>query len=345
MTVKTGKQDKDINDAYDDILRLLGCLTLFTVANLIKRLFAKVMSLKFHQTSSHRKTEIALRKEHFLKALLRPRMKARKDLQMAESYQRFKSMVDLSQLSQSSSRADRRFKYWGSKQRSTSSKDDTRDESHSRGMAEDADNSGFPIKIQVHDTTDSSNGRRCKLQASQEVEEPQENRPFPTLVTDNSDIDDPIVRANVLNQLTKLEHYIRKTSLQVAFRDELNRMEKSDVTSDIDVKRAAYYLYWNLKSDINSHIKKENLEAFLHPSEIDEAFDMLDVDRDNQISIHDCVQAVRSIYQERKNLALTLRDARSINKSLELLIGIGIHLLFIFLYLWVFDSNNVGQVR
>ena len=46
--------------------------------------------------------------------------------------------------------------------------------------------------------------------------------------------------------------------------------------------------------------------------------------------------AVINIYRERKFLAATLKDTHTVVGRLELMIGIGVHLLFIFFYLLIF---------
>lgn len=75
MFVNDEGQTSAVNTANSVILRLFGCITLFMVANLIKRLLAKMMSLKFTGSNQKAKMEVALKKEQLLKALMRPRPK------------------------------------------------------------------------------------------------------------------------------------------------------------------------------------------------------------------------------------------------------------------------------
>ncbi len=46
--------------------------------------------------------------------------------------------------------------------------------------------------------------------------------------------------------------------------------------------------------------------------------------------------------QERKKLALTLKDAKSVVSKLELVCGVVIHIAFLLLYLWVFEVRPFG---
>ena len=55
-----------------------------------------------------------------------------------------------------------------------------------------------------------------------------------------------------------------------------------------------------------------------------------------QVSLHDIRDAVINIYRERKFLAATLRDTRTVVSRLELVIGVVVHLVFLFFYLLIF---------
>ena len=46
------------------------------------------------------------------------------------------------------------------------------------------------------------------------------------------------------------------------------------------------------------------------------------------------------IYKERKNLAYTLQDARGVVSKLELIMGVMMHVLFVFFYLIIFDVRR-----
>ena len=55
-----------------------------------------------------------------------------------------------------------------------------------------------------------------------------------------------------------------------------------------------------------------------------------------QVSLHDIRDSVINIYRERKFLAATLRDTRTVVSRLELVIGVVVHLVFLFFYLLIF---------
>lgn len=375
MLVETSAQKKDINDAYEIILEILACILIFTIGNLLKRLGAKYMALKFHETAHHEKMKTALRKEHYLKSLLRPKMRAVKELGRdgAASNPSLPSLF--SGMRQRSSWGQNGSKQWSELSSNLSSKSENKDMSFFSEMhaisnhnnegsnGKETLSNGYPINIKI-ESLNQRNERKGQFlpdleeskmedDSHEESDHVVENnkdankvKPFPKLDIHHDDINNPKVRARVLHHLTKLEQYIRKTSLEVTFRDELNRVEKSNVSTDLDAKRVAYYLFWNLKPDIGaSCITEKDLRPFLWESEVSDAFKMLDVDGDEKIKLKDCIEAVKLIHKERRDLALTLRDAKAINNSLEFLMGLVIHVLLIFIYLWILGADNVSQAR
>jgi small-conductance mechanosensitive channel len=155
----------------------------------------------------------------------------------------------------------------------------------------------------------------------------------------------PLRRDEVMTRLARLERYIRKTNLEVTYRDALNKMEKSEVTNEDEAKRIGLYLFWNVKSDFEkSSISKEDLEEFIPQDDVDDAYDMLDDDGDGIVTSTDCVSAVQTIYQERLNLAASLKDTRSIAGSLEVMIGIIIHLVFVMIYFYILFAVTFNQI-
>ena len=62
------------------------------------------------------------------------------------------------------------------------------------------------------------------------------------------------------------------------------------------------------------------------------------------MSLHDIRDAVINIYRERKFLAATLRDTRTVVGRLELIIGVVVHLVFIFFYLLIFRVRRSPSV-
>ena len=71
---------------------------------------------------------------------------------------------------------------------------------------------------------------------------------------------------------------------------------------------------------------------------------MLDDDGDGIVTSTDCVSAVQTIYQERLNLAASLKDTRSIAGSLEVMIGIIIHLVFVMIYFYILFAVTFNQI-
>ena len=80
-----------------------------------------------------------------------------------------------------------------------------------------------------------------------------------------------------------------------------------------------------------------DLEQLLPKEKAAKALKVLDVDGDGKVSLHDMRDAVIQIYNERKNLAFTLKDTWTVVGKLEFVIGISIHLLFGFFYLLIFE--------
>ena len=57
------------------------------------------------------------------------------------------------------------------------------------------------------------------------------------------------------------------------------------------------------------------------------------------VSLAELKEAVVGVYQERKNLALTLRDTKNVISKLEGLIGGVIHVMWVFFYLAIFNVD------
>ena len=55
-----------------------------------------------------------------------------------------------------------------------------------------------------------------------------------------------------------------------------------------------------------------------------------------QVTLLNVRDSVINIYRERKFLAATLKDTHTVVGRLELMIGVAVHLLFIFFYLLIF---------
>ncbi|KDD76404.1 hypothetical protein H632_c237p0 [Helicosporidium sp. ATCC 50920] len=142
-------------------------------------------------------------------------------------------------------------------------------------------------------------------------------------------------------KLVQMERYIRKHALQVTFYDELAAGARSEtVTSEEEARRLGFYLFWNLKSDLDQEeLTLDDLERFMRPKDARAAFAMLDADGNGRVSCAEVSAAVASVFRDRENLAASLADARSVVGSLELVIGGVLHVIMVFLYLVIFGVN------
>lgn len=50
------------------------------------------------------------------------------------------------------------------------------------------------------------------------------------------------------------------------------------------------------------------------------------------------MDAIVAIYKERKKLALTLKDTKSVVAKLELVCGVVIHIALLLVYFWIFEG-------
>lgn len=55
-----------------------------------------------------------------------------------------------------------------------------------------------------------------------------------------------------------------------------------------------------------------------------------------QVTLHNTRDAVIQVYRERRNLAATLKDTKTVIGRLEILIGVTVHVTFVFFYLLIF---------
>ncbi|KAK9823582.1 hypothetical protein WJX72_003976 [[Myrmecia] bisecta] len=164
----------------------------------------------------------------------------------------------------------------------------------------------------------------------------------------------PLLRRGSLNpadtdfmrRLHNLERHIRENKLKMTFTDELGmaQADSDGVGSKKEAKKLAFYLFWNVRQSFDrNYIVFEDLVYFLPAEKAAQALKVLDVDGDGKISLPDIRDAVIQIYKERKNLAFTLKDTRTVVGKLEFITGIVVHILFIFFYLIIFNVN-LGQV-
>jgi len=370
MTVGTGRQNSEVNTVYDYILKVLGCITLFFTANLLKRLAAKSLALNLNKGKQQYKLEAALTKEKILRALLKQQKRNPSGIYGSSCADGSHSIA---------SRKTSRF--WGLGGLIDYGKDD-KSTSIEVNIAPVSNGSQAAVLSETTDTKTVSEVKamltpmRCSTELDEEegrlylekdrgeklhaikVESPASRNsdgskavpmsPFvasprksPEANTKKQEkIEKASKRKDIIVRLNMLETYIRNNKLSVSFKDDLNQTNISQVENEMEAKRVGSFLFWNIKGDLNNGgITKPDLEPYVSADDLDLAFAMLDIDGDGSADLKECVEAVQSIYKERKNLSNTLRDARNITKTLENLIGIIIHVVWIFLYLLIFQAD------
>lgn len=316
MTVGTDSQLDKINQAYDYILKVIGCITLFFTANLLKRLAAKALALNLHTGKQQYKLEAALTKEKILRALLdggnrvpfvprRPFKKSGLLYSSTNAVSKFMEDHDYSSGHQSV-------------------------ESPQKGHAYYAHAYSPQARFDV-ESQRSADGDKAQNDTNQ-------TKPYENKKKKKQEISKK--RKEIIQRLNLLEAYIRNHAIAVSFKDELNQTNIAKVENEMEAKRVGSFLYWNLKGSLSSEgIVKKDLEGRVPDNELDLAFAMLDIHGHGVVTLKDCIKGVESIFLERRNLANTLKDSRNINKTLETLIGIIIHVLFIFFYLLIFQAD------
>ena len=310
MTIGTDSQLEKINQAYDYVLKILGCLTLFFTANLLKRLAAKALALNLHTGKQQYKLEAALTKEKILRALLdggnrvpfgtRPFKKSGLLYSSTNAISKLMEQEECGSGHQSIESPQKGQTYYA--------------HAYSPRFDVESQQSADVKKASKKEKTHESNKKK-----KQEISRK---------------------RREIIQRLNLLESYIRNHAIAVSFKDELNQTNIAKVENEMEAKRVGSFLYWNLKGSLSSEgIVKQDLEEYIPKKELDLAFSMLDVQGRGVVSLKDCIKGVESIFLERRNLANTLKDSRNINKTLETLIGIIVHVLFIFFYLLIFQAD------
>ena len=75
--------------------------------------------------------------------------------------------------------------------------------------------------------------------------------------------------------------------------------DTSEVSSKNEAKKLAFYLFWNIKPFFDrTYILPEDLEHFyMTPKEAQEAFEMLDISGDGQITLAEIRDSIVTIYR------------------------------------------------
>ena len=456
----TGTQSNSAEKAYNIVLKVLGCVTLFFAAAFLKTLLGKFMALKFNKESHLTKMMLALKKEQWLRALLTPRpcvmvgdgdgddndgnlngsnstgtrLNSLQSSRKSSFFGRLgrsasaavgedgTTSMKKSTSGMSSGRMSSRFRFWrrdseplpsireegkGTLKQSSENEMVGMPKTTTATTARDTDESESDVAITIDKevgveekhylptpirttttTTPMTTSPYKKLQQQQQhamtssppplstplvaspVPPPQHRAPTQeqaatkqgqgaslrsehslmstksTLSTAPSfGLNGPLKRDEVMTRLAKLERYIRKTELEVTFKDALNNTEKSAVTCEEEAKRVGLFLFWNLKSDFSQEfITLADVEDFLPHEDALAAYEMLDYNSDGLVGVDDCVSAVDTIFQERRNLAASLKDTRSIAASLETTLGVIFYIIVALLSLYILFHVTFDQV-
>eukprot|EP00798_Chlamydomonas_sp_ICE-L_P026211 gene26211-11942_t len=154
---------------------------------------------------------------------------------------------------------------------------------------------------------------------------------------------------NLEMSLYWLEKHIRNNKLkyvtltdQLVMAAEAQDGQGSEISSKVEAKRLAFSLYWNVMG-MNlqrSYVSPEDLLHFFDfPEEALACFNILDQDGDGKVTLSEIVDVIVKVYKERKKLALSLKDTKSVVAKLELVCGVIIQTMFVLLYLWIFNVN------
>eukprot|EP00208_Stichococcus_sp_RCC1054_P005886 CAMPEP_0206144266 /NCGR_PEP_ID=MMETSP1473-20131121/23556_1 /ASSEMBLY_ACC=CAM_ASM_001109 /TAXON_ID=1461547 /ORGANISM="Stichococcus sp, Strain RCC1054" /LENGTH=1146 /DNA_ID=CAMNT_0053540037 /DNA_START=541 /DNA_END=3978 /DNA_ORIENTATION=- len=337
-------------------LKVLVCVVIFTSATVAKTLAAKLAASSFHRQAHFDKMQDALSKEYFLQALAQPREEAGSDsggpipgslssaalsesLRCRKGGRRVASALAAGGAARRSSAASEFADFLSDVRRGVALgvRVTTRlPESASRGFSR-LMGPGRPIRTR-------------RPPAAARIVAAQSDAAAATLAGL-----DRMKRAGAppAARLARMEQHMRENKLRAAtLTERLSRGaqiaaqgEAEEVTSAKEARRLAYFLFWNvLPTGVQrDHVTQEDLEAFLSPDKVRAALDSLDLDKDGHISLQDMRDAVLQIYKERKHLAFTLADAKSVVARLEAVLGVAAHTLAAFAYLVIFRVD-VGRV-
>ena len=143
-------------------------------------------------------------------------------------------------------------------------------------------------------------------------------------------------------QIHKLEKHFRSKKLQMTLTDRLGGSPEklSDVETEGEARKFAYYLFWNLSSDPErDYIVVEDLRELVPAESVQEAFGVLDRDDSGQATLEEIQESVSEVFRERRNLAETLQDTRNIVGRLDWIFCVVLQLVNCFIVLAIFDAN------
>ncbi|CAL8467439.1 g6977 [Coccomyxa elongata] len=145
------------------------------------------------------------------------------------------------------------------------------------------------------------------------------------------DVDGKLMAA----RLHAVEKHLRKNPLQGGtFVDKLQRSTSKkgfQEAAEKQAKRVAFYIYWNLKPFTErKYLVAEDFEEVLPLEQSREAFRILDRDGNGKLTPKEL---------ERTNLAIQLKDTKTVVGRLKFVISIVLHILFAFFYLTIYNVD------
>ncbi|KAK9909747.1 hypothetical protein WJX75_006863 [Coccomyxa subellipsoidea] len=145
-------------------------------------------------------------------------------------------------------------------------------------------------------------------------------------------------------RLHAVEKHLRKNPLQGGtFVDKLQRSTSKKgfkEAAEKQAKRVAFYIYWNLKPfSERKYLTAEDFEEVLPLAQSREAFGLLDRDGNGKLTPRELCQGVCEIFRERTNLAIQLKDTKTVVGRLKFVISVILHILFIFFYLTIYNVD------
>ncbi|DBA97314.1 TPA: hypothetical protein ACH3X1_015052 [Trebouxia sp. C0004] len=352
------EREEYVQLAWSTTLKILVCLILCSVADVAKTLLAKLLSSHFHKRAHFDKMQDALNKEYFLHALSQPRPHASLDLmqqqckdELGSSMRRSQSYHGLDPLGIPSAVYGAMHDIHASFLHVAQNVKSKKQGVPSFGALPQSNRASFkisdggvagvlgPCPGGLSPTGAAAPHPVISMLAEQEVQDKSSSSQGGSQGRSGG----PSFRADpkVIKRLHRLEKHMRENKLRHSFADQLGEAQESDeLNSKKEARKLAFYLFWNVRPNFDRNfIVPMDLEFFMPPEKIPQALKALDVDGDGKISLADMRDAVIQIYKERKNLAYTLQDARGVVSKLELIMGVMMHVLFVFFYLIIFDVD------
>ncbi|KAK9802607.1 hypothetical protein WJX73_001744 [Symbiochloris irregularis] len=142
----------------------------------------------------------------------------------------------------------------------------------------------------------------------------------------------------------------RKGGLYVKYVDSLGHHSPSleasgkdgggQIDNEAKAKQLAFYIFWNVKGPkLRDHILVSDFHAFMTKEEAEDAFSLLDTDHNGELTRDELYKQVLAAFQERTNLREQLKDSKSVVGTLRWLLGLILHIIFIFFYLLIFNVD------